>query len=77
MDLYRDQLKKPHTSVVECDFDHYFDQQIRELEGTTAKGVREIPEVSENELTPPSTSSDASADDPLLPPPLPSILKGK
>ena len=35
VDLYRDQLKKPHTSVVECDFDGYFNQQYHELEGTS------------------------------------------
>lgn len=34
MDLYGDQLKKPHTTVVECHFDDYFDQQVRELEKT-------------------------------------------
>ncbi|MCJ1401645.1 hypothetical protein MMC11_004862 [Xylographa trunciseda] len=34
VDLYGDQLRKPHTSVVECDFDAYFDQQLRELEAS-------------------------------------------
>jgi signal recognition particle receptor subunit alpha len=32
VDLYGDQLKKSHTSIVECHFDEYFDHQIRELE---------------------------------------------
>ena len=30
--LYRDQLKRPNTSVFECHFDPYFDRQIQELE---------------------------------------------
>lgn len=34
MDLYGDQLKKPHTTIVECHFDEYFDQQIQQLEKT-------------------------------------------
>ncbi|CRK47044.1 hypothetical protein BN1723_007302, partial [Verticillium longisporum] len=38
VNLYGEQLKKPGTSIVDCDkFDNYFDQQIKELEGTTAK----------------------------------------
>ena len=35
VDLYGDQLKKPHTTLVECSFDEYFDQQVRELEKTS------------------------------------------
>ncbi|KAG8528751.1 uncharacterized protein KY384_006438 [Bacidia gigantensis] len=35
-DLYGDQLRKPHTSVVECDFGDYFEQQRRELEGSAS-----------------------------------------
>ncbi|KAI9823421.1 MAG: hypothetical protein M1832_002431 [Thelocarpon impressellum] len=34
VDLYRDQLKRPHTSIVDCPFDDYFDQQLGELETT-------------------------------------------
>jgi signal recognition particle receptor subunit alpha len=30
--LYGDQLKKPNTSVIECPFDEYFEQRVRELE---------------------------------------------
>ncbi|KAK8016554.1 SRP54-type protein [Apiospora rasikravindrae] len=37
IDLYGDQLKKPNTTLVHCQkFDGYFDQQLRELESTTA-----------------------------------------
>jgi signal recognition particle receptor subunit alpha len=33
VDLYGDQLRKPHTTLVRCDkFDDYFDQQMRELD---------------------------------------------
>ena len=46
VDLYADQLRKPHTSVLECDFDAYFDQQVRELEGAAEKGTRQGPELN-------------------------------
>ncbi|KAI1211814.1 SRP54-domain-containing protein [Annulohypoxylon truncatum] len=44
VDLYGDQLRKPHTTIVECrKFDEYFDQQYHELEangtGNTARPV--------------------------------------
>ena len=71
VDLYGDQLRKPYTSVVECDFDAYFDQQLRELEGSvnSAAPPRKL---QENDLTPPS-SSDAGDE----PPPIPGLLQGK
>ncbi|KAM4065182.1 SRP54-type protein, GTPase domain-containing protein [Hirsutella rhossiliensis] len=35
--LYGDQLKKPHTTIVECtSFDDYFDQQLQELDASSA-----------------------------------------
>lgn len=34
VELYGDQLKKPHTTIVECHFDEYFDQQLKKLEKT-------------------------------------------
>lgn len=35
--LYGEQLKKPHTTVVECkSFDEYFDQQLQELDKSSA-----------------------------------------
>lgn len=74
MELYEDQLKKPHTSVVECDFDDYFDQQIKELEGTNQESTHVPDGLTDNDLTPPS-SSDAGTDE--LPPPLPAFLSGK
>ncbi|KAI6780616.1 uncharacterized protein J7T54_008535 [Emericellopsis cladophorae] len=36
--LYGEQLKKPHTTLVECaGFDQYFDQQVNELDKTSAR----------------------------------------
>ena len=72
MDLYQDQLKKPHTSIVECDFDVYFDQQLKELEGVSEKETRIAPKPRVEDLTPPS-SSDAGSDD--APPPIPGFIK--
>lgn len=73
MDLYRDQLKKPYTSVVDCDFDDYFDQQVRELEGLAAKNDQKAPEVFLGDLTPPSSSENGHDE----PPPLPGLLSGR
>ncbi len=70
VDLYKDQLRKPHTSVVECDFDGYFDQQVTELEGAAAKNPQRAPQIAVNDLTPPS-SSDSGTHEP--PPPLPGL----
>ncbi|KID89869.1 signal sequence receptor alpha subunit [Metarhizium guizhouense ARSEF 977] len=37
INLYGEQLKKPHTTIVECTgFDNYFDQQLHELDTSTA-----------------------------------------
>lgn len=74
MDLYRDQLKKPHTSVVECDFDAYFDQQLKELEGSTARSDIKAREDVLDDLTPPSSSGTGPDE---APPPLPGLLKGE
>ena len=73
MDLYRDQIKKPHTSVVDCDFDDYFDQQVRELEGLADKNDQNPPEVFLGDLTPPSSSENGIDE----PPPVPGLLSGR
>ncbi|MCJ1310293.1 hypothetical protein MMC25_003955 [Agyrium rufum] len=76
VDLYRDQLKNPYSSVVECDgFGVYFDQQTRELEGATEKhvGGRSNHGPREEDFTPPS-SSDAG-DEAMPPPPIPGYVK--
>ena len=72
VELYGDQLRKPHTSVVECDFDAYFDQQLRELEGSVDSRSPPL-KLQEKDLTP-SSSSD-TGDEP--PPPIPGLLYGK
>ena len=74
MDLYGDQLRKPHTSVVECEFDGYFDQQMRELE--TIVDERARPEsIVHSELSKYSSSSEGSIDE-GPPPPVPGLLTG-
>jgi signal recognition particle receptor subunit alpha len=68
-ELYKDEIKKPDTSVVNCPFDKYYDAQVNELEKTYG-GAKQIPSA---DITPPS--SDASAED-MPPPPLPAFQKG-
>ncbi|MCJ1295108.1 hypothetical protein MMC34_006669 [Xylographa carneopallida] len=70
IDLYSDQLRKPHTSVVECDFDAYFDQQLRELEGSVDNRGPPL-RLQETDFTPPSSSD--TGDEP--PPPIPGLLQ--
>lgn len=73
VDLYQDQLKKPNTSLVECHFDEYFDQQIRELESSPGGvSTRQQLEALPDQNTPPSSSGTGSDD----PPPIPGLLKG-
>ena len=69
MDLYRDQLLKPHTSVVECDFDAYFDQQVKELEGI-GENVQTLQSTIPNDISPPSSSNNRNE----KPPPVPGLL---
>ncbi|RAL65828.1 hypothetical protein DID88_005491 [Monilinia fructigena] len=70
VDLYGDQLRKPHTTVVECPFDGYFDQQVRELEKSALNHDARVAETSAFEESIPliSTTSDDE------PPPLPGSL---
>lgn len=73
-DLYKDQLKKPHTSVVECDFDDYFDQQVRELESAAErKPQRGLQSPIENHTL--TSSSDFLHE--ALAPPLPGLGAGE
>lgn len=74
VDLYGDQLKKPNTTIVECHgFDEYFDQQVRELEGSTSKGPAVVPEAALPREEP--TLSGNLGDEPPPPPGL--HYKGK
>jgi signal recognition particle receptor subunit alpha len=49
--LYGEQLSRPNTTIVECrGFDEYFDQQLKELEGSDTKdGDRGIEDAQGNE----------------------------
>lgn len=68
VDLYGDQLRKPHTTIVECHFDEYFDQQVRELEKTAINHDTRTAESSALiEEAPPSIDDDE-------PPPLPGLM---
>lgn len=68
--LYSAQLKTQHTSVVECDFGAYFDQQMKELEGSEEQNGQSDTAV---EVAPPSRS-DAGLED-VAPPPIPGLIK--
>lgn len=71
VDLYGDQLKKPHTTLVECHFDQYFDQQIQKLEKTVSNQDTKTAESSALvEKAPPSASKEFDDG----PPPLPGLL---
>ena len=71
VDLYKIQLKNQHTTVVECLFDDYFDQQVRELEGETNSVVVESPAFSDEKKDIPINGDTGGP-----PPPLPGFLKG-
>ncbi|KAL8413798.1 hypothetical protein RB594_005151 [Gaeumannomyces avenae] len=70
VNLYGDQLTRPHTTLVECrGFDEYFDQQIKELEGAASDASRHAP--ADAAPRPPDTEfvSGNLGDDPPLAPP--------
>ncbi|KAI9838866.1 MAG: hypothetical protein M1819_004073 [Sarea resinae] len=71
VDLYKDQLQKPHTSMVECHFDGYFDQQMRELEDTPSGPA---PRIALEAVEPAPTSQDDLSE---APPPIPGLLKAQ
>lgn len=73
VDQYKDQLKKPNTTLVVCHFDDYFDQQVRELESTTSAPVRLQPEAHSHIQISPGSYSHAGSEDP---PPIPGLLRG-
>lgn len=70
VDLYRDQLKKPYTSVVECDFETYFDQQVRELEGSAANLEQQAPHVK---IDQPNPNLDEKVEEDEPPAPVPGL----
>lgn len=71
--LYSDQLKKPLTSIVNCDgFDEYFNRQVEELE-KTAGGLSEH---AAPEQRAPAQEKPHEDDTELLAPPPPLTRKG-
>ncbi|KAF2404326.1 P-loop containing nucleoside triphosphate hydrolase protein [Trichodelitschia bisporula] len=64
-ELYRDQLKVPRTTRVECPFDPYFDRQIKELEQEANNATtRSFTDSSAAEITPPgSEANELSAEE--------------
>ncbi|KAL5317320.1 hypothetical protein ACEPPN_014415 [Leptodophora sp. 'Broadleaf-Isolate-01'] len=72
VDLYGDQLKKPHTTLVECHFDEYFDQQIQKLEKTALNQDTRVVESSSVFAKEAPTQVSEKFDD--EPPPLPGLL---
>ncbi|KAF2135955.1 uncharacterized protein K452DRAFT_259867 [Aplosporella prunicola CBS 121167] len=72
-ELYKDQLKKSNTSVINCPFDGYFDRQVQELEphgdSTATRSLEPAPTA---DYTPPSSSGTDRAD---LAPPMPGLRK--
>lgn len=70
VDLYRDQLRKPHTSAVECDFDGYFNQQVKELEDAAEKNPQRASQNAVENLTSPSSFWNKIDE---TPPPLPGL----
>ncbi|GME24162.1 Signal sequence receptor alpha [Neofusicoccum parvum] len=72
-ELYKDQLKKRNTAVLNCPFDDYFDRQVQELE-PHADSLRNLESSVSTvaEYTPPSSSGTDHAD---APPPMPGLRK--
>ncbi|CZT12043.1 signal recognition particle receptor subunit alpha [Rhynchosporium agropyri] len=71
VDLYGDQLRKPHTTLVECHFDEYFDQQIQKLEKTAINQDTKVAEATAFVEEAPPLVSEKFDDEP---PPLPGLL---
>ncbi|CZT47773.1 signal recognition particle receptor subunit alpha [Rhynchosporium secalis] len=71
VDLYGDQLRKPHTTLVECHFDEYFDQQIQKLEKTAINQDTKVAEATAFVEEAPPVVSEKFDDEP---PPLPGLL---
>lgn len=69
VDLYGDQLRKPHTTRVECHFDEYFDQQVRELEKSPLNQETRVANTQAE--IPRPVAADVNDDEP---PPLPGLL---
>ena len=67
VDLYRDEIKRPHMTVVSCrGFDEYFDQQYKELEGNATNKPHQPADTAS--FLEEKTTSGNFGDEPPLPP---------
>lgn len=73
VNLYANQLKKPLTSVVECSFDGYFDQQLKELEGSAEIDTQRKLHSHSDDFALQSKLDDGIEEPP---PPIPGLLSG-
>lgn len=79
---YGAQLKKPHTTKVNCkEFDHTFNALVQKLDTGSSRRHSEPESETAPELTPPSSSASATegdgANDEPPPPPVPGSAVGK
>ncbi|KAL9591318.1 MAG: hypothetical protein Q9179_007845, partial [Wetmoreana sp. 5 TL-2023] len=74
VDLYGDQLKKPHSTVVDCDFDGYFDQQVKELEGSAKDTSQRTPQIVQNDFY---STFDTKSSPQEPSPPIPGLLSSR
>lgn len=75
---YGSELKKPHTTKVDCkDFDRTFDALVRKLDAGSSRSNVELDSEGTTELTPPSSAASAGEEgqDEPAPPPLPGFGK--
>ncbi|KAK8166324.1 signal recognition particle, alpha subunit, N-terminal-domain-containing protein [Phyllosticta citrichinensis] len=72
-ELYKDQLKKRNTCVIDCPFDDYFDRQVQEMEALWESAAPPIRDSAPTvELTPPSSSGTDHAHEA---PPMPGLRR--
>ncbi|KAL8728690.1 MAG: hypothetical protein Q9181_005263 [Wetmoreana brouardii] len=74
VDLYGDQVKKPHSTVVDCDFDGYFDQQVKELEGSAKDTAQRTPQIIQDDFYS-TLDTKSSPQEPS--PPIPGLLSSR
>jgi signal recognition particle receptor subunit alpha len=75
-ELYRDQLKKPNCSAIDCPFDQYFERQVQELEKLDKDaGPQRSHDNPTIDVTPPSSDANDNSADEMPPPPKPPALR--
>lgn len=73
--LYRDQFKKPNTSVIDCPFEDYFDRQVQALEKTAGPIAIQQADISANTepISPPNAGEEDLLGEDVPPPPIPGL----